>query len=180
MMVKCTPQTFCCSWASSPMFLPRPTPNLVCCCVAQFNGGHLSPWPSPSLWYFLSIYFKDRTDETAHPHAFCLSHVSSLTPLPSLTPILFDCCVLICKTGATFKAQAPPPPSIFWSLCFRHQARQHKALHQPPCIIGVGARAAPPELRWIRVHGDRLIARLCGLCTHTFLFYVLLRVESAP
>ena len=56
----------------------------------------------------------------------------------------------------------------------------HLALHQPPWIIGIGARAAPPELRQIQVHGDRLIARLCcGLCALTVLFYVLLRAESA-
>ncbi len=46
----------------------------------------------------------------------------------------------------------------------------HLALHQPPWIIGIGARAAPPELRRIQVHGDRLIVRLCcGLCALTFL-----------
>ena len=78
-----------------------------------FNSGHLKPRPHPPLSYFLSIYFDDQTDKTAHPHAFHPSCAPSLTPPPSLTPILYDCCVLICKTAATCKAQAAPPPSFF-------------------------------------------------------------------
>ena len=112
------PHTFRRSHAPSPISLPRPTPNSVGCCVPRLNGGHLRPRPHPPLSYFSSIYFDDRTDDTAHPHAFHPSRASSLTPPPSLTPILYDCCVLICKTVATCKAQAPPPPSIFRSLCF--------------------------------------------------------------
>ena len=113
MMAKCTPYTFRRGRAPSPMSLPQPTPNSVGCCVSRFNSGHLKPRPHPPLSYFLSIYFDDQTDKTAHPHAFHPSRTSSLTPPPSLTPILFDCCVLICKTAATCKAQAAPPPSFF-------------------------------------------------------------------
>jgi hypothetical protein len=108
MMAKCTPQTFRHGRAPSSMSLPRLTSNSVGCCVPQLNGGYLRPRPHPPLSYFSSIYFDDRTDDTAHPHVFRLSRASSLTPPSSLTPILFDCCVLICKMAATFKAQAPP------------------------------------------------------------------------
>jgi hypothetical protein len=117
-MAKCTPQTFHRGRAPSPMSLPRLTSNSVGCCVPQLNGGHLRPRPHPPLSYFSSIYFDDRTINTAHPHAFRPSRTSSLTPPPSPTAILFDCCVLIFKTAATFKAQAPPHPSIFRSLLF--------------------------------------------------------------
>ena len=110
MMAKFTPQTFRHGRAPSSMSLPRLTLNSVGCCVPQLNGGYLRPRPHPPLSYFSSIYFDDRTDDTAHPHLFLLSRASSLTPPPSLTPILFDCCVLICKMAATFKAQAPPNP----------------------------------------------------------------------
>ena len=113
MMAKCTPQTFCCGRAPTSMSLPRLTSNSVGCCVPQLNGGYLRPRPHPPLSYFSSIYFDDRTDDTAQPHVFHLSCVSSLTPPSLLTPILFDCCVLICKTAATFKAQAPPIPLFF-------------------------------------------------------------------
>ena len=112
-MAKCTPQTFRRGSAPSSMSLPRLTSSSVGCCVPQLNGGYLRPRPHPPLNYFSSIYFDDRTDNTAHPHAFSLSRASSLTPPLSLTPILFDCCVLICKTPATFKAQAPPIPLFF-------------------------------------------------------------------
>jgi len=41
-------------------------------------------------------------------------------------------------------------------LClFTDSGAAHLALHQPPWIIRIGARAAPPELRRIQVHGDR-------------------------
>ena len=129
MMAKFTPQTFRHSRVPSSMSLPRLTSNSVGCCVPQLNGGYLRPRPHPPLSYFSSIYFDDRTDDTAHPHVFCLSRVSSLTPPSSLMPILFNCCVLICKTAATFKAQAPPPPSIFRSLSFcppQRSNRQHR------------------------------------------------------
>jgi hypothetical protein len=106
-MAKCTPRR---GRAPSSMSLPWLTLNSVGCCVPQLNGGYLRPQPHPPLSYFLSIYFDNRTDDTAHPHAFHLSRASSLTPPSSLTPILFHCCVLICKTAATFKAQAPPIP----------------------------------------------------------------------
>ena len=110
MMAKCTPQTFRRGHAPTSMSLPRLTSNSVGCCVPQLNGGYLRPRPHPPLSYFSSIYFDDQTDNTAHPHLFLLSRASSLTPPSLLTPILFDSCVLICKTAATFKAQAPPIP----------------------------------------------------------------------
>ena len=103
-MAKCTPQTFRRGRAPSSMSLPQLTLKSVGCCVPQLNGGYLRPQPHPPLSYFLSIYFDDRTDDTAHPQVFCLSRASSLTPPSSLTPILFDCCVMICKMAATFNS----------------------------------------------------------------------------
>ena len=113
MMTKCTPQRFRRGQGPSSMSLPRLTSNSVGCCVPQLNGGYLRPRPHPPLSYFSSIYFDDRTDDTAHPQVFRLSRASSLTPPSSLTPILFDCCVLIYKKAATFKAQASPIPLFF-------------------------------------------------------------------
>ena len=110
MMEKCTPETFRRGRAPTSMSLPWLTSNSVGCCVPQLNGGYLRPRPHPPLSYFSSIYFDDRTDDTAHPHLFLLSRASSLTPPSLLTPILFDCCVMICKMAATFKAQAPLNP----------------------------------------------------------------------
>jgi len=46
-MTTCTPQTFFCSRAPSPMSLPWPTPKLVGCCVPQFKCGLLGLPPLP-------------------------------------------------------------------------------------------------------------------------------------
>ena len=83
---------------------------LLCTPIKQWLSKATAP--SPSLLFFVN-YFDDRTDKTAHPHAFRPSRASSLTPPSSLTPILFDCCVLIYKKAATFKAQASPIPLFF-------------------------------------------------------------------
>ena len=132
MMAKCTPQMFRCSHAPSSMSLPRLTSNSVGCCVPQLNGGYLRPRPHPPLSYFSSIYFDDRTDDTAHPHVLRLSRASSLTPPSLLTPILFDCCVLICKTAATFKAQAPPIPLFFDPYVFAPLNKQTNNIECKP------------------------------------------------
>ena len=97
--------------------------------------------PSP-LSYFSSIYFDDRTDDTAHPQVFRLSRASSLTPPSSLTPILFDCCVLICKTAATFKAQASPIPLFFDPSLFAPLNKQTNDIERKPDGPKAG-RASP-------------------------------------
>jgi hypothetical protein len=132
MMAKCTPQTFRRGHAPTSMSLPRLTSNSVGCCVPQLNGGYLRPRPHPPLSYFSSIYFDDRTDDTAHPQVFRLSRASSLTPPSSLTPILFDCCVLIYKKAATFKAQASPIPLFFDPSLFAPLNKQTNDIERKP------------------------------------------------
>ena len=141
-MEKCTPQTFRRGPAPTSMSLPWLTSNSVGCCVPQLNGGYLRPRPHPPLSYFSSIYFDDRTDDTAHPQVFRLSRASSLTPPSSLTPILFDCCVLICKMAATFKAQAPPIPLFFDPLVFAPLNKQTNDIKRKPDGPKAG-RASP-------------------------------------
>ncbi len=132
MMAKCTPQTFRHGCGPSSMSLPRLTLNSVGCCVPQLNSGYLRPRPHPPLSYFLSICFDDRTNDTAHPHVFRLRCASSLTPPSLLTPILSDCCVLICKTAATFKAQAPPIPLFFEPEVFAPLNKQTNDIKRKP------------------------------------------------
>ena len=132
MMAKCTPETFRRGRAPNSMSLPRLTSNLVGCCVPQLNGGYLRPRPHPPLSYFSSIYFNDQTDDTAHPHVFLLSRASSQTPPSALTPIIFDCCVLICKTAAIFKAQASPIPLFFGSSLFAPLNKQTNNIERKP------------------------------------------------